>query len=73
MFSEEAEVTNISEQCLIVKRGPVTILFNFSKENIAVEGDFIHNKILFNDTEDQIKIEGNSLSMGKLNCLVLEG
>lgn len=32
LFSEEAEVSNISDQCVNVNRGELTIFFNFGKD-----------------------------------------
>jgi len=40
LFSEEAEVSTISEQCVSVNRGQLSIFFNFGKNVHKIEGDF---------------------------------
>jgi hypothetical protein len=71
IFREEASVENINERCVIVRRGEITILFNFCKEEVEVEGEFGRKKVLYNETEQQVKFGGRFL-MAPFNCLVLE-
>lgn len=56
LFSEEAEMMRINDECVMVSRGNRTVLFNFSKEVVSVEGDFRDKQILFSDTEEDSKI-----------------
>lgn len=56
LFHEETEMLRVSDDCVIVKRGAVMFLFNFSRETASVEGNFKDKHILFSDIEEDSKI-----------------
>lgn len=72
LFREEAEVMRVSDDCVIVKRGDVMFLFNFSKETASVEGEFKDKHVLFSDIEEDSKIGNSEIQLSGYNCLVLE-
>lgn len=62
----------INDECVMISRGSRTVLFNFSKETVSVEGDFKDKQILFSNVEDDSKVGEDRLTITGLNCILLE-
>lgn len=63
----------IDEDCMVVSRGSNLILFNFSSNALPIVLPNTHpHKVLFNETEEEVILEGEKLVLGPLNCVMLE-
>lgn len=75
LFQEECEMERIDEDCMVVSRGSNHIVFNFSREKtleIEMPARLEGSKVIFNETEEEVRMAGGRLVIGPLNCLMFE-
>lgn len=63
----------INEDCLVLRKGKETILFNFTPKELDIPLPNADKMIvLFNEIEQQLRVTSHGVVIAPMNCLLME-